>query len=224
VSPALDEFVLKCLSRNVRARFQTVESAVEALDRCIEPAPAERRRSRGLWRPLLGVAVLAAAGAGTLVHLAWRLTAADAPESVEAPTAREPVPDPASTPPESAPPAGPAAALKPERRNEPHEHASDTLAGAPADSGEQRETPPAPAQRPHPPPARPPRSLESSRADSEPAASPERSVGADATPRREKAAGRDGAPATQGVRPSAATDGQPVEDEWEPKQAPDFLL
>jgi hypothetical protein len=91
VSPALDEFVvLKCLSRNVRARFQTVESAVEALDRCIEPAPAERRRSRGLWRPLLGVAVLAAAGAGTLVHLAWRLTAADAPESVN-PSRRRPL-------------------------------------------------------------------------------------------------------------------------------------
>lgn len=85
VSPALDEFVLTCLSRHARSRFQTVTSAIEAFDRCMRPAASKRRLDAMPGLRMLGVAVVAAAAAGTLVHLAWRMTD-DAAQTAEAPT------------------------------------------------------------------------------------------------------------------------------------------
>jgi serine/threonine protein kinase len=107
VSPQLDEFVLSCLSRHARSRFQSAASAIEALDRCVRPVPRERRWNGGSWQRTLGIATGAAALAGMMVHLAGRLTGAEASTAetlAPAPPAASlpsPTPESDSTPPRS---------------------------------------------------------------------------------------------------------------------------
>lgn len=66
VSKALDEFVLTCLSRHSRARFQSVSQALDALERCVVGTAAPR--SRG-WRwPLWLAAAALAVGSMAAGH------------------------------------------------------------------------------------------------------------------------------------------------------------
>lgn len=78
VPAALDEFVLTCLSRQARARYQSAASALEALERC-PPSSSPQEQRRAHWLRLSGVVGLTALLTGSLVHLAWRMAATAKP-------------------------------------------------------------------------------------------------------------------------------------------------
>ena len=142
ISPALDEFVLTCLSRQARARFQSAASALEALDRCL-PTLAKQRRNSVPWLRTVGVAVLAAAAAGALVHQASRRSAAETPlASHQAPLQADPLrADPAAPLPVPATPS-------PSERDAPPPPAADSVAAPPPHAA-------APRKRQRPAPALP---------------------------------------------------------------------
>jgi hypothetical protein len=210
VSAALDEFVLTCLSRHARGRFQSVASAIEAFDRCMGPASPERRPGAAPWLRTVGVALVAAAGAGTLVHLAWRMTAAeasptrglakasDAAPASDAFGVAEASPSPPAPPPSAAADAIDEAPAPP--LDGAGTRAADSTAEAPA--GRAHRTPPRPRVRPKPPGAAP------------------TSEGARRPPENDRSLGRTPPGAVEQRR-----DDEPrVVDPWTPKRAPDFLL
>jgi serine/threonine-protein kinase len=196
LSPALDEFVLTCLGRQARSRFQSAASALQALDGCLPARGKERRRSAS-WLRTLGVAVLAAAAAGALVHRASRSTAAEAALASAAAPLKPPPPA------DSAPPAaGPA--REPDRASLQRPQADSVAAPRP-----QRDVPP--RKRPRPPPATERTRAEPSPESAAPQPSPDTLSPDTLSP----------------DMPSPDTpppDRQTQKPEWVPQKAPDSLL